>query len=59
MRYDKGKTWLDIMTLNQLVTMITILANHDVQWTQNEYVKRMEDKAERAKYENYNGLLDT
>ena len=59
MRDNKGKTWLDIMTLNQLVTMITILANHDAQCTQNEYVERMEDEEERAKYENYNGLLDT
>ena len=59
MRDNKDKTWLDIMILNQLVTMITILANHDAQWTQNEYVERMEDEEERAKYENYDGLLDT
>ena len=58
MHDNKGKTWLDIMTLNQLVTMITILANHDAQWTQNEFIERMEDETEKAKYENYNDIID-
>jgi len=52
----KGKTFLDIMTLNQFTTKVSILANQEDPWAQEGKIERIPDKDERDKYKNYANL---
>ena len=58
MRNNKGMTWLDMMTLNQFTNMISVLANHNDQWTRELWIKELEDDEERYKYKNFDDLED-
>ena len=54
----EGSSWLDIMTLNEFVKMITIVANHEDVWNQEEWIARLEDEEEKEKYEYYKEIDD-
>ena len=56
MKEKKGSSWLDIMTLNEFVKMITIVANHEDVWNKEEWITRLEDEEE--KYEYYKEIDD-
>ena len=49
---------MDIMTLTEFVNMITIVANHEDVWKQEEWIARLEDEEEKDKYECYEEIDD-
>ncbi len=58
LKENKGLSFLDKMTVDDLVHCITMVKNHENSWERGIMISRLNDPIEEEKYENYQDIDD-